>query len=83
MTANGRPRCVVVGYDGSPASRAALARAADRADADGKVHVVHAYAPPSDWAAGPHFQELLDAQLNNAQDLMGRLEEERAQISRA
>ena len=76
MTSDNRSKCVVVGYDGSPASRAALARAADRAGADGKVYVVHAYALPSDWAAGPHFQELLDAQLNNAQDLMRRLEEE-------
>ena len=59
-----------------PASRAALARAADRAGTDGTVYVVHAYAPPGDWAGGPHYQQLLDVQLNNARDLMGRLEEE-------
>lgn len=76
MTPESRSRCVVVGYDGSPASRAALARAAERAGADGKVYVVHAYALPTDWVAGPHYQELLDVQLNNARDLMGRLEEE-------
>jgi nucleotide-binding universal stress UspA family protein len=67
---------VVVGYDGSPASRAALARAADRAGADGKLYVVHAYAVPADWVAGPPYQELLDIQLNRARDLMGRLEQD-------
>ena len=71
-----RSRCIVVGYDGSPASRAALARAADRAGADGKVYVVHAYALPTDWIAGPPYQELLDIQLNRARDLMAGLEEE-------
>ena len=76
MTPDSSSRCVVVGYDGSPASRAALARAADRAGADGKVYVVHAYAVPADWVAGPPYQELLDVQLNRARDLMGRLEQD-------
>ena len=76
MTPDRASRCVVVGYDGSPASRAALARAADRAGEDGKVYVVHAYALPTDWVAGPPYQELLDVQLNRARDLMGRLEQE-------
>jgi hypothetical protein len=76
MTPDSRSYCVVVGYDGSPASRAALARAADRAGAEGKLYVVHAYAPPGDWIGRPPYQQLLDVQLNSAEDLMGRLEEE-------
>jgi nucleotide-binding universal stress UspA family protein len=76
MTLDSHSRRVVVGYDGSPASQAALARAADRAGADGKVYVVHAYALPTDWVAGPPYQELLDIQLDRARNLMARLEEE-------
>ena len=76
MDPGSRSRCIVVGYDGSPASRAALAHAADRAGEDGKVWVVHAYAVPTDWIAGPPFQELLDIQLNRARDLMAALKAE-------
>ena len=39
-------RRVVVGYDGSPASGAALERAVDAAGDDGIVFVVHAYPRP-------------------------------------
>jgi nucleotide-binding universal stress UspA family protein len=76
MTPETRSRCVVVGYDGSPASRAAIARAVHRAGEDGKVYIVHAYSLPTDWLAGPSHQELLDVPLDRARDLMGRLEEE-------
>jgi nucleotide-binding universal stress UspA family protein len=40
------PRRVVVGYDGSAGSRAALERAVDAAGDAGFVFVVHAYSPP-------------------------------------
>jgi nucleotide-binding universal stress UspA family protein len=43
---NSHRRIVVVGYDGSPASRAALACAADRAAPDGIVVAVHCYDAP-------------------------------------
>jgi nucleotide-binding universal stress UspA family protein len=76
MASDSRSPCVVVGYDGSPASRAAIARAAHRAGEDGKVYIVHAYSLPTDWVAGPHYQELLDVPLDRARDLMGRLEDE-------
>jgi len=45
--ARGRPR-VIVGYDGSPASRAAVRYAADRARGAGYVLVVHAFPLPSE-----------------------------------
>jgi nucleotide-binding universal stress UspA family protein len=58
---------VVVGYDGSPGSRAALARAADVAGADGVVFVVHAYPRPRGWLGAPNDQERLDASLGEAE----------------
>jgi nucleotide-binding universal stress UspA family protein len=76
MTPDTQARCVVVGYDGSPASRAALARAAHLADADGTIFIVHAYSLPTDSIAGPGYQQLLDVELNRARGLTGRLEEE-------
>jgi nucleotide-binding universal stress UspA family protein len=60
MALESRARCVVVGYDGSPASRPAVARVAHRAGADGTVFIVHAYSLPTEWIAGPGYQQLLD-----------------------
>ena len=76
MTSDNRSPRIVVGYDGSPASRAAVARAADRAGVDGHLYIVHAYSLPIDWLGIPDHQRLLDIELNRAEDLMGRLEEE-------
>ena len=76
MTSDNRSPRIVVGYDGSAASRAALARAADRAGADGQLYIVHAYSLPMDWLGIPDYQRLLDIELNRAEDLMGRLETE-------
>jgi nucleotide-binding universal stress UspA family protein len=59
-------RRVVVGYDGAPASRAALERAVDVAGDDGVVFVVHAYARPHSWLGAPNYQERLDAVLEDA-----------------
>jgi nucleotide-binding universal stress UspA family protein len=61
------PRRVVVGYDGSAGSRAALERAVDAAGADGIVFVVHAYASPHSWLGEPNYQQRLDARLDNAE----------------
>ena len=66
---------IVVGYDGSPASRAAIARAARRAGEHGQVYIVHAYSLPRDWYGVPDYQRLLDIELNRAHDLMDGLEE--------
>jgi len=76
MTSDIRSPRIVVGYDGSPASRAAVARAAERAGTDGQLYIVHAYSLPMDWLGIPDYQRLLDVELDRAEDLMGRLEEE-------
>jgi nucleotide-binding universal stress UspA family protein len=76
MTPDTRSRCIVVGYDASPASRAALARAADRAGDDGFVYVVHAYSLPHDWLGMPNYQQLLDIQFDRAQLTVDRIEAE-------
>src|SRR5215210_399760 len=69
-------RCVVGGFDGSPASRAAVSLAVQRAQPDGRVVVVHAFAPPSVGYGGPNYQTLLDRALGHAQELLANLAEE-------
>lgn len=76
MTLDSRSRRIVVGYDGSLASRAALARAAEQAGEDGRIYVVHAYSLPADWLGVPNYQQLLDVELERAQALVGRIEQE-------
>ena len=51
---------IVVGYDGSSTSRAAVDHAARQAGRQGKVYVVHSYAPPPDWLGFPNYQRVLD-----------------------
>jgi nucleotide-binding universal stress UspA family protein len=51
---------IVVGYDGSPTSRAAVDHAARQASPHGKVYVVHSYGPPPDWLGFPDYQRVLD-----------------------
>jgi nucleotide-binding universal stress UspA family protein len=76
MPSDARSPRIVVGYDGSTASRAAVAQAAHRAGEQGEVYIVHAYSLPNDWLGIPNYQGLLDIELNRAEELMGRLEEE-------
>jgi nucleotide-binding universal stress UspA family protein len=76
MTSDSASRRIVVGYDGSPASRAALTCAAARAGEDGRIYVVHAYSVPADYVGAPHYQQLLDAALDRARESVGRIEHE-------
>jgi nucleotide-binding universal stress UspA family protein len=76
MTTETRGRRIVAGYDGSPASRAALAHAAERAGDDGSLLIVHAYSLPGDWLVMPNYQRLLDLELDRAQMVVDRIEHE-------
>ena len=76
MTHDNRSRRIVVGYDGSPASRAALALAAEHTGADGKLYVVHAYTLPHDWIGTPDYQLLLDVVLDRAQACVKPLDDD-------
>jgi nucleotide-binding universal stress UspA family protein len=70
-------RCtVVVGYDGSPPARAALAYAAQRAAGGGRVVAVHAFQPVPDWLGEPYYQRALDAYQTYGRELLRSLEEE-------
>jgi nucleotide-binding universal stress UspA family protein len=65
-------RRIVVGYDGSPASRTALSLAIDRIGG-GKLFVVHAYDAPADFWGSEHYQELLDRGLQRGRSVLDRV----------
>ena len=68
----------VVGYDGSPTSRAALDFAAERCGPDGRVIAVHVATAPSAFLDTPyhdralaHAREWAEKALHEAEDLLG------------
>lgn len=69
-------RVVVVGYDGSAASRAAVVHAVRRAGPGGCLYVVHAYRVPADYWGTGYYQVLLDEVALAGRTLMERLPEE-------
>src|SRR5688572_2955975 len=70
------PTCIVVGFDGSPASRAAVSLAVRRVREGGRIVVVHAFRPPAERYGQPVTQRLLDAELGRARTRIERLPEE-------
>ena len=76
MTADSPTRRIVVRYDGSPAARAALALAVDRAGDDGHIYIVLAYCLPADWVGAPSYQSLVNVELERAKSQVAQLEEE-------
>ena len=64
---------VVVGYDGSPSSLAALVEAARRAGPEGRMFVVHAYAPPSEALGWPLYESAARDAAIGARELVERL----------
>ena len=73
MTVFATRRRVIVGYDGSAGSRAALEHAAATAGAEGCVFVVHAFPQPPRWLGEPYYQRRLDAALAKAESTMSEL----------
>jgi nucleotide-binding universal stress UspA family protein len=67
--------CIVAGFDGSPASRAAVSLAVRRARGGGRIIVVHALRPAARYGQSV-TQQLLDAELGRARARIERLPEE-------
>lgn len=65
---------VVVGYDGSEQSQAALRFAAERAGKQGRVVAVNAYEPPSDWLGGKTYKRAADEHQEHGRRLLAELE---------
>ena len=61
---------IVVGYDGSEASRAAVTMAARRVGRNGIVFVVHAYELPPDFLGSPNFERLLSDRKDHGRALL-------------
>jgi nucleotide-binding universal stress UspA family protein len=62
--------CVVVGFDGSPASHIAVSRGIARAGTTGKLYLVHAWHPPEAWRGRGLSQPRLDRELETAEALV-------------
>ncbi|MGA2925900.1 MAG: universal stress protein [Solirubrobacteraceae bacterium] len=74
MTSAARRRpVIVVGYDGSEPSRAALVEAARRAGASGRVFVVHAYDLPPDFLGSPNYEQLLAERRDHGRALLAAM----------
>jgi nucleotide-binding universal stress UspA family protein len=58
MTSSITGRTIVVGYDGSPAARAAVEHALDRATPGGRLVLVHAYQVPADFIDAAYYDDL-------------------------
>ena len=69
------PSSIIVGYDASPASRASLALAVERA-AGRRIFVVHAYDAPAEFWGNEHYQEVLARALTRGEQLLAGLEHE-------
>ena len=64
---------IVVGYDGSPSSRAALDLAARRAGSEGCLFIVYAFELPADFLASPNYERVLSEQKDHGRALLEAL----------
>jgi len=64
------PQTLIVGYDRSSESQAALRAAIERAGPDDTVTVVHGYAPVSGWIAFPYYGEAVVEAQSTARDVL-------------
>ncbi len=67
-----RTPVIVVGYDGSEPSRAAVAIAAKRAGA-GRLFIVHAYELPPDFLGWPNYDRLLSERKGHGRAVLDEL----------
>jgi hypothetical protein len=72
MTASRTPHpCVVVGFDGSPASHVALSRAIQIVGRHGKLFLVHAWDAPEAWRGRGTYQPYVNRELAAAEAVLG------------
>lgn len=71
--ASDSPECVVVGFDGSEASREAVGFAARSAGPGGSIVAVYAFGPPPDWLGHPGYQRVLDDHRLRGQEVLDGL----------
>jgi nucleotide-binding universal stress UspA family protein len=64
---------VVVGYDGSPASRAAVERGIDTVGRSGRLVVVYAHQVPADFIGASYYQAMLNDSLDAANVVIDEL----------
>ena len=69
MTLPPHTPCIVVGYDGSAPSRAAVRLAAARAHG-GKLFIVHAYHAPPDFWGTEEYEDLLERALYRGRSIL-------------
>jgi nucleotide-binding universal stress UspA family protein len=62
--------CVVVGFDGSPASHVALSRAIQTVGPHGKLFLVHAWHPPEPWRGRGMYQPYVNRALRQAEEVL-------------
>lgn len=71
MTAPTEPHpCIVVGFDGSPASHVALSRAIERVGPYGRLYLVHAWEVPEAWRGRGTYQPYVDRELTHAETIL-------------
>ena len=68
-------RTFITGYDGSPASRAALSHALDRAGPEGLVVVVHAASLPAEALGAGYYAPALDSVMAHGRVLLDGIEQ--------
>jgi nucleotide-binding universal stress UspA family protein len=62
--------CVVVGFDASPASHAAVSRAIQRVGRNGKLYLVHAWEVPDVWRGPGTRAAYVDQALTAAEEVI-------------
>src|SRR4051794_7255109 len=65
---------IVAGYDGSPASLAAVEHAVDLAAPDGHLVLVHAYQVPADFIGASYYNAMHDDAKEHAIEVLDALE---------
>jgi nucleotide-binding universal stress UspA family protein len=68
-----RARTLVVGFDGSPTARAALAWAAQRAGDGGSLYVVYAFDLPPDMLGGSTYQHAVSDHKEHGRNVLASL----------